>query len=583
MVVFGPQLREATMFSGKLSGSRTLAGQLCRAVFIACVIAAICSLAPTFGQLLPPVNLPGLIDALVHAPPATGSFAYNSFVPANTVGASYRDPVFGTTVRRVTTDHTSDDIYARNMWWNADETRYLHRGCCANDHWDVIEVATGRVTHTGITGYGGLAADGGFDPVDPNALYYFSGSSIHKVTLNAGGTWSDAIYFTTPGSQTILDNGGTINWMDASGHYMVVRYGPEPSMHVFDRQNLAAGPYANAVDGVATAGSNGYAGLSPDGQYLVGYEDNVGIGVTGSTGVSWKLDHPNRAIAASPNYFWSLCGDHGSFISASDGRNYMVVTDCTAHAELWRVDITNNAAGLTEAQQRALPNNKLLLAFPTWTDFGHYATVAKGALKDWAFTSTEDSSDTFNSGTADANGNITPWHAYRQEIVAINVITGEIRRVAHHRSRQGTDYYDQPRLWVSWGGQWAGWSSDFNQSGVHVIYAVQFSLTASPDDTPPTVSLSAPATGATVSGTAVTVLASASDNVGVAGVQIKLDGVNLGAEDTVAPYSVAWNTTLATSGTHSLTAVARDAAGNTATAAAVSVSVDNTPPMNATV
>src|SRR3989454_10789310 len=101
--------------------------------------------------------------------------------------------------------------------------------------------------------------------------------------------------------------------------------------------------------------------------------------------------------------------------------------------------------------------------------------------------------------------------------------------------------------------------------------------------TPPTVSISAPANGATVSGTAVTVSASASDNVGVAGVQFSLDGVNLGAEDTVAPYSASWNTTLATSGTHSLTAVARDAAGNTASSAAVSVTVDNTPPLISTV
>src|SRR2546425_1622860 len=103
------------------------------------------------------------------------------------------------------------------------------------------------------------------------------------------------------------------------------------------------------------------------------------------------------------------------------------------------------------------------------------------------------------------------------------------------------------------------------------------------DVTPPTVSITAPTTGATVSGSAVMVSASASDNVGVAGVQFKMDGVNLGAEVTLAPYSVSWNTTLATSGTHSMTAVARDAAGNTATSAAVSMTVDNTPPLISTV
>ncbi|MGH8511101.1 MAG: Ig-like domain-containing protein, partial [Gammaproteobacteria bacterium] len=80
----------------------------------------------------------------------------------------------------------------------------------------------------------------------------------------------------------------------------------------------------------------------------------------------------------------------------------------------------------------------------------------------------------------------------------------------------------------------------------------------SPDSTPPTVSITAPANGATVSGTAVTVSANASDNVSVAGVQFKLDGVDLGAEDTTSPYSLTWNTT-ATNGTHTLSAVARDA------------------------
>ena len=63
----------------------------------------------------------------------------------------------------------------------------------------------------------------------------------------------------------------------------------------------------------------------------------------------------------------------------------------------------------------------------------------------------------------------------------------------------------------------------------------------------------------------VSVTVNASDNVGVAGVRFKLDGNNLGAEDTVAPYSVSWNTTTVSNGAHVLTATARDAAGNSTT------------------
>lgn len=98
------------------------------------------------------------------------------------------------------------------------------------------------------------------------------------------------------------------------------------------------------------------------------------------------------------------------------------------------------------------------------------------------------------------------------------------------------------------------------------------------DTTAPTVSLTAPSANATVSGSSVTVSASASDNVGVVGVQFKLDGSNLGAEDTSSPYSITWSTTTASNGTHSLTAVARDSAGNTTTSTAVSVTVSNTIP-----
>src|SRR5436190_2160446 len=103
-----------------------------------------------------------------------------------------------------------------------------------------------------------------------------------------------------------------------------------------------------------------------------------------------------------------------------------------------------------------------------------------------------------------------------------------------------------------------------------------------PDTTPPTVSITSPASGQTVSGT-TSVTANAADNVGVAGVQFLLDGANLGAEDTSAPYSVSWDTTTASNASHTLTARARDAAGNATTSSAVTVTVanssgDTTPP-----
>ena len=92
--------------------------------------------------------------------------------------------------------------------------------------------------------------------------------------------------------------------------------------------------------------------------------------------------------------------------------------------------------------------------------------------------------------------------------------------------------------------------------------------------TPPSVSITSPASGATISGI-TTVTASASDTVGVAGVQFKVDSNNIGAEVTTAPYSVSLDTTTLPNGGHVLTAVARNVPGLTTTSAPVNITVSN--------
>jgi len=130
------------------------------------------------------------------------------------------------------------------------------------------------------------------------------------------------------------------------------------------------------------------------------------------------------------------------------------------------------------------------------------------------------------------------------------------------------------------------WNTTTAPNGAHTLTAVArdaggnigtappVGVTVRNDTTPPTVLITAPAAGATVAGT-ITVSATATDNVGVAGVQFKLDGANLGTEVTTAPYGVSWNTTTTANGAHTLTAVARDVAGNTSTSSAVTVNVKN--------
>ncbi len=115
-----------------------------------------------------------------------------------------------------------------------------------------------------------------------------------------------------------------------------------------------------------------------------------------------------------------------------------------------------------------------------------------------------------------------------------------------------------------------GWDTSFGYGRVNALRSVNGA--GGGDTTAPSVAISSPSNGNTVSGT-VTVQAAASDNVGVASVSFKVDG-NQQAVDTTSPYSFSWNTTTVANGSHTLTATATDAAGNSASSS-VSVTVNN--------
>ncbi|HEX7287725.1 MAG TPA: Ig-like domain-containing protein [Candidatus Angelobacter sp.] len=104
--------------------------------------------------------------------------------------------------------------------------------------------------------------------------------------------------------------------------------------------------------------------------------------------------------------------------------------------------------------------------------------------------------------------------------------------------------------------------------------ATSAAITVTVDNTAPQVSITAPANGSNVTG-AATLTANATDNTSVAGVQFLLDGANLGAEVTTAPYSMSWSSATVANGQHSLSARARDAAGLTTTSQAITVNVAN--------
>ena len=107
----------------------------------------------------------------------------------------------------------------------------------------------------------------------------------------------------------------------------------------------------------------------------------------------------------------------------------------------------------------------------------------------------------------------------------------------------------------------------------------------------PIVSMFAPGLvgDTTLTGT-VNLTATAVDDIGVLGVQFQLNGQNIGSEqlvntpyqpadahnwDLMHKYTLSWNSATAANGSYLLTAVARDAAGNTTTSDGVRVTISN--------
>jgi fibronectin type 3 domain-containing protein len=100
------------------------------------------------------------------------------------------------------------------------------------------------------------------------------------------------------------------------------------------------------------------------------------------------------------------------------------------------------------------------------------------------------------------------------------------------------------------------------------------------DTTPPTVTLTAPAPGATLANT-VTFSANPLDTgVGVGGVQFQVDGINVGAAVTASPYTLSFNTAQFANGTHVVSVYAWDKARNVSTITSVTVTFNNASPGN---
>ncbi len=131
------------------------------------------------------------------------------------------------------------------------------------------------------------------------------------------------------------------------------------------------------------------------------------------------------------------------------------------------------------------------------------------------------------------------------------------------------------------------WNTSAVPSGDHALYAVATDtagnshasapVSVTLDNVPPVVAFNNPSNGAVITGI-VSLAVNATDAVGVQKVQYYRESSVLLGTSLSAPFDLSWDSTAVTEGSHTLFAVATDLAGNTATSATISVTVDRSLP-----
>jgi hypothetical protein len=397
----------------------------------ACTVAAEV-MAPPPVVPVPPVEPTRVYvtDALIHPPPTSGPYAYATFKPGSPgfpgLGQTFVDPVFGSIVRRLTDERprqSASEIYSRNGYFNADGSLVHHRTPTGHQ---IIRTDTGQlVRQTPSFNY-----DSSFDPLDADVWYYFTfnDTTLYRYSVTTGARFTVKTFAGGLGPL-----GGSVDWIDRTGRFMVLSIGGVT--RVFDKQ--AGALYDGAIPGQYGQGG-GWIGISPDAEYVITSTPPV-------SSHSWKIDHAAHKVSTTPVLFWTLGGGHADLVSASNSKTYWVGFDHHTTSDVFAVDVTL-AQTAADVPKQIAENKKLLQV--SWADEGHFSRISRGPLSDWVVASIESAES-------------TTWRRYEQEILMLNIITGEVRRLAHHRSRVAGGYYAQPRVNASWDGRVICWTSNF--------------------------------------------------------------------------------------------------------------------------
>lgn len=384
----------------------------------------------------------------------------------------------------------------------------------------------------------------------------YVGSEWHLPAINATNAWD-----TSQGSGitiAILDSGVLPTHPDLAPKLV-------PGWNFYDNNSNTADVFGHgtSVAGAAAAITNNGAGVSG----IAGAAKIMPIRVSDSTGyayysaiaqgVTFAADNGARVANASFSgvYTSAAVQSAASYLKSKGGLlivsagNSGVDDGSPASTTMIPVSATDSAD-----------------AKASWSSYGQYVAVAAPGVGIW--TTGSDGGYRSASGTS-FSAPITAG------VVALMMAAKPTLSAAQVESLLYSTAVDLGT---------AGRDTYFGYGRVNASAAVAAaSTTVAADTQAPSVAIAAPLGSTSISGLAV-VDVSASDNVGVTRVELRVNGSTV-ATDTAAPYQFSWDTTKLTNGAATLVAYAYDAAGNSRASSSVAVNIansvaaDTTPPV----
>lgn len=372
----------------------------------------------------------------------------------------------------------------------------------------------------------------------------YLGSEWHLAKINAAAAWdvSQGAGVTI----AILDTGvlpGHADLVQVTGWNFV-----DNNNNTADVQghgtSVAGAAAAITNNGVGVAGVAGGARIMP---IRVADASGYAYYSTIASGVTYAADNGARVVNASFSgvYASSSIQSAGNYLKSKGGL--LVVAAGNSGA--------NDGSPQTSAMipVSATDGSDLMAS---WSSYGSYVAVAAPGVGIW--TTSSDGSYRSASGTSFASP-ITAGVVALMMAAKPTLSSGQVESLLYSTSLDlgaaGRDIY-------------------FGYGRVDAAAAVRAATAVVAADTQaPTATIAAPLASSSVSGLAA-VDVSASDNVGVSKVILKVNGIDV-ATDTVGPFQFSWDTSKVANGMANLVAVAYDAAGNSKTSATVSVNVAN--------